>query len=133
MPLPPGWEWLEDPEFHDDWETPEELEGPVRSRDINLAILMLSRGTLGNDFNVLVGQFISESERFTMWFRETKGAGEPRELGRRLVESSRWSRRAYEAWRNLDEGTEGTWEHRRLALMATLGKVIAEMRAERTS
>ncbi len=88
---------------------------------------------LGNDFNVLVGQFISESQMFNMWFRETKGGGwGDRETARLLVESRRWTRRAYEAWRNLDEGTEGSWEHRRLALMATLHAVIAEMRAERT-
>ncbi|WP_410606191.1 hypothetical protein [Amycolatopsis sp. lyj-109] len=129
MELPPGWAWIEDA---DHWDAPEELQKPVPSLNINLAIRMLSRGSLGNEFNVLVGQFISESQMFTMWFRESKGGHDPRELGRHLIEGNRRTRRAYEAWRNLDEGTEGTWEHRRLALVATLHAVIAEMRAERT-
>ena len=89
---------------------------------------MLSRGSLGNEFNVLVGRFVSKSELFTMWFQRTKGGGE-RDTPRLLIASNRWTRRVYEAWRNLDEGTEGSWEHRRLGLMAAIGKVIAEMRA----
>jgi hypothetical protein len=127
MSMPPGWEWLKDADY---WEEPEELEKPVTSVDINLAIKMLSRDSLGNEFNVLVGQFISESELFNMWFQRTKGGG-GRNTPRLLIASNQWTKRVYEAWRNLDEGTEGTWEHRRLALMATIHAVIAEMRAER--
>ncbi|MEV5716023.1 hypothetical protein AB0L41_19175 [Amycolatopsis mediterranei] len=130
MPIPPGWEWIEDADY---WEAPEELQKPVPSVDINLAIKMLSRGSLGNDFNVLVGQFISESQTSTIWFHAAKG-GElsPPELGRHLVEGRQRTRRVYEAWRNLDEGREGTWDDRLLALMATIQAVIDEMRAERT-
>ena len=122
-----------DREDAEHWDAPEELRRPVSSVDINLAIRMLSRRTLGNDFNVLVGQFISESELFNMWVGQTKGPNlDPRELGRHPTEMNQRTRRVHEAWRNLDEGTEGSWEHRRLALMAAMGKVIAEMRAERT-
>lgn len=128
--LPPGWEFLADDSF-EYWEAPEELRKPVPSVDINLAIRMLSRGSLGNEFNVLVGRFVSESELFNIWFQRTKGGG-GRDTPRLLIASNRWTQRVCEAWQNLDEGTEGSWEHRRLALMAAMGKVIAEMRAERT-
>ncbi|MFF1609207.1 hypothetical protein ACFVYA_15610 [Amycolatopsis sp. NPDC058278] len=130
MPVPPGWEWIEDAEH---WDAPEGLRRPVSSVDINLAIRMLSRGTLGNDFNILAGQFISESELFNIWVGATKGTNlDPRELGRHLTEMNQRTRRVYEAWRNLDEGTEGTWEDRLMALKATIQAVIAEMKAERT-
>ncbi|MFI7664837.1 hypothetical protein [Nocardia sp. NPDC049526] len=65
MPLDDNWNWIHD---LPDWELPEELEGPTRTTANNIAIKLLSCGFLGLDINVLIGNYISETALFNIWY-----------------------------------------------------------------
>lgn len=98
MPMPDGWDWLE--EVPAGWAPPVELRVPTGIARVDLPIMMLSSNALGNDLIDLVGQLLSEGARFSMWFgsEAKKKESWPKQLAALLVTTNEQLRRVYEAW-----------------------------------
>jgi hypothetical protein len=125
-----GWDWLL--ELPRDWERPEDLRGPTKSHELNLAILMLSSEKIGNDSIELVGAFVSEVARFNRWFdSKAKGEQSERDLAKLYLLHQACTRRVYEAWSAYREAMPSLGGARpgneSSALLAALRVSIAEL------
>lgn len=118
MAFPDGWEWLQ--EVPDEWEPPAELRTPTALPRINLPLQMLAMDILSNDSIDLVGQFISESARFNVWFATVaKGSGRtPKELAMVGQAPGNQLRKVYEAWKDF----RGAYERCRGDIQGFLGE-----------
>lgn len=98
MPLPDGWEWLD--EVPSGWSPPAELRVPTGMVRVDLPIMMLSSSALGNDLIDLVGQLLSESARFSMWFgsEAKRRVSSPNQLAVLSLTTNEQLHRVYEAW-----------------------------------
>lgn len=98
MPLPDGWEWLD--EVPSGWSPPAELLVPTGMIRVDLPIRMLSSNTLGNDLIDLVGQLLSESARFSIWFgsEAKRKVSSPKQLAVLSLTTNDQFHRVYEAW-----------------------------------
>lgn len=107
MPLPEGWEWIE--EVPSGWTPPEELRVPTGIVRLDLPIMMLSSGSLGNDLIDLVGQLLSEGSRFSMWFAvEAKKKVSPKDLAILSMTVSNQLQPVYEAWKEFIDAYESS-------------------------
>src|SRR5262245_58287676 len=74
VPLPPGWEWLDD--LPDEWEPPAELREPTPLPHTNLAIKIMSCDFISHEACAALGRFVTEHALFTMWYvRSVKHSG----------------------------------------------------------
>ncbi|BCB88104.1 hypothetical protein Psuf_054170 [Phytohabitans suffuscus] len=99
MPVPEGWEWLND--LPREWEVPSELLEPAGSPEVNLVIGILSSEILGHEVRAAVGRFVTEHALFTIWFAE-----DVKRSDRSMKESALLSqipaegtRSVYDAWK----------------------------------
>lgn len=101
--MPEGWEWLD--ELADEWQPPEELQGPSNGVPVNLAIQILSCDVLDLEARALVGRFITEDAQFTSWFlREVKGSGRDIQQVAALSRTPfRQARLVFAAWQHFRE------------------------------
>lgn len=128
MSLPEGWEWLDElPE----WEPPQELMGPAKSVELNLAIRMLSCDILGKNICALVGRFVTEQSLFTIWFlRDVKGSGRDiRELA--LISNISWeqTRLVFESWERFESNlkSEGSNHDVRARIQASSEELVRSL------
>lgn len=130
MPLPEGWEWLDD--LPDEWEYPPELEAPTPFPETNLVIKIVSCKYIGHDVRAAVGRFVSEHAIYTIWLTEVKGSGGTAKdmavLGNIQQEQTR---RAYEAWKAFDDvsglsAPNEVLRERRTTAAATLAAVLTD-------
>ncbi|MFD5753306.1 hypothetical protein [Streptomyces sp. NPDC127033] len=98
MSLPDGWEWLD--EIPSGWSPPSELLTPTGMIRVDLPIRMLSSKKLGNDLIELVGQLLSESARFSIWFgaEAKKQVSSPKQLAVLSLTTNEQHHHVYEAW-----------------------------------
>jgi hypothetical protein len=104
VPLPPGWEWLD--ELPDEWEPPAELGVPTSVTHTNLAIKIMSCDFIGHETSAAVGRFVTEHALFTMWYvREVKQSGQwtGKQAGILAGIPSEQTRVVYEAWKAFDD------------------------------
>lgn len=108
MPLPDGWEWLD--EVPSGWSPPAELRSPTGMVRVDLPIMMLSSGILGNDFIDLVGRLLSESAKFSMWFgsEAKKKVSSPKQLAVLSLMTNEEFYRVYEAWSSYTDAYEAS-------------------------
>ena len=69
MPMPPGWEWLDD--LPDEWEAPPDLQIPTPYPEVNLMIRLLSCEFLGFEVRAEIGRFVAEEALYDMWLSQT--------------------------------------------------------------
>jgi hypothetical protein len=108
MPVPDGWEWLEN--VSSGWAPPAELRIPTGIARVDLPIKMLSTNALGNDLIDLVGQLLSEGARFSMWFgsEAKKKISSPKQLAALSLTTNEQLHGVYEAWTSYIEAYEGS-------------------------
>jgi hypothetical protein len=102
MPVPQGWEWLDD--LPDEWEAPPDLGVPTPYPEVNLAIRLLSCEFLGFEVRVAIGRFVSEEALYDMWFIEnveTASWGMKKSALLREVPMEQ-ARIVYEAWKRFE-------------------------------
>lgn len=76
MPMPQGWEWLDD--LPDEWEAPPDLQSPTPYPEVNLEIQLLSCEFLGFEVRAAIGRFVAEEAFYGLRFVdnvETAGWG----------------------------------------------------------
>ncbi|MFJ8002533.1 hypothetical protein ACIQ7D_36425 [Streptomyces sp. NPDC096310] len=98
MSFPDGWEWLD--EIPSGWSPSSELLTPTGIIRVDLPIRMLSSNKLGNDLIELVGQLLSESARFSIWFgsKAKEQVSSPKQLAMLSLTTNEQHRHVYEAW-----------------------------------
>ncbi|GAB1644303.1 hypothetical protein KRMM14A1259_47260 [Krasilnikovia sp. MM14-A1259] len=102
MPMPQGWEWLDD--LPDEWEAPPDLQIPTPYPEVNLAIRLLSCEFLDFGIRAAIGRFITEEALYDLWFvdhLESAGWDARRSALLREVPMEH-TRTVYEAWKELD-------------------------------
>ncbi|MGV9503900.1 hypothetical protein ACWDQ0_37140 [Streptomyces sp. NPDC003642] len=138
MSLPDGWEWLD--EIPSGWSPPAELLTPTGVLRVDLSIRMLSSNALGNDLIELVGQLLSESARFSIWFgSEAKKTVQPQQLAVLSQTTNNQLHQVYEAWVPYINAYEasgkksGAFESEEDSLRQALVDAINNLAAARTS
>lgn len=132
MPVPEGWEWLND--LPKEWETPPELLEPTGDPEANLVIRILSSEVLGHEVRAAVGRFVTEHALFTIWFfdnvkRSDRGMKESALLSQIPAEETQ---NVYEAWKifeDVDELDAPREELRNRRVAAAAGLTTALERA----
>ncbi|GAA1020278.1 hypothetical protein Aple_078810 [Acrocarpospora pleiomorpha] len=129
MPIPEGWEWLN--ELPEEWETPPDLQTPTNNLEANLVIKMLSCEILGQDVRAAIGGFISAQALYTMWFfDDVKSSGRGmREVTLLAVFPTEQTRDVYKAWKRFErvgeqEGRDEVLRDRRIAAAAELAEAL---------
>jgi hypothetical protein len=138
MSLPDGWEWLD--EIPPAWSPPAELRTPTGVLRVDLSIRMLSSNSLGNDLIELVGQLLSESARFSIWFgSRAKKEVSPKQLALLSQTTNEQLHHVYEAWVPYINAHEesgrrvGTFESEEEALRCALSDAIRNLAETRKS
>ncbi|MGA5343929.1 hypothetical protein [Streptomyces variabilis] len=137
MPLPDGWEWLD--EVPSGWPPPAELLVPTGMVRVDLPIRMLSSNTLGNDLIDLVGQLLSESARFSIWFgtEAKKKISSPKQLAVLSLTTNEQLHCVYEAWKSYidtyeaSDGRVGAFDSEEDSLRRALLDAINNLAATR--
>lgn len=131
MPVPPGWEWLDD--LPDEWEAPSDLQSPTPYPEVNLAIQLLSCEFLRFEVRVEIGRFVTEEALYDMWFIEnfkTAGWGMKKSAQLREVPMEQ-TRTVYEAWKAFDavgklQASNDVLREQRVSAMAALRVALQE-------
>ncbi|MEU7384190.1 MULTISPECIES: hypothetical protein [unclassified Streptomyces] len=139
MPLPDGWEWMD--EIPSGWSPPAELLVPTGMIRVDLPIRMLSSKTLGNDLIELVGQLLSESARFSIWFgsEAKKKIASPKQLAILSLTTNKQLHHVYEAWASYiaayetSGGKVGAFDSEEDTLRRALSDAISNLAATRRS
>jgi hypothetical protein len=131
MPMPPGWEWLDD--LPDEWEAPPDLQIPTPYPEVNLMIRILSCEFLGFDVRAAIGRFVAEEALYDMWFVANIETAdwEMRKSALLREVPMEQTRIVYKAWKVLDAVSEldapnNVLLERRVAATAALTAALQE-------
>ncbi|MFI0406043.1 hypothetical protein [Actinomadura sp. 3N508] len=130
--IPDEWKWVS--ELPPSWEPPKELRYPARSPHLNLAVILLGSGIIGNDIIKLVGGHVALQAEFTIWAEQhdpPKSFKDKTLYGLLALEGVGSVYRCwleYSAVFHASGGLVGTYETERAALVAALEDAIKSIK-----